>query len=681
MARIETYVEDSLVTENDVILGSDGDNFNKTKNFKVSALTQFVEAVTTNNVAKIVPVFVSINETLQSKLQSINLTVKREDNPVLINFLKSEEIGNGIGISLRKYTYLFPLGNGTYNPLSDYISMNDLVLVNSGNPTLKDIEGFGNTVTIDLGDITGSNIVDVVNNATPSYDLSNSLMEYFFTYIETGNVYIYKFEGTNGFYGSNDLQSTVHNFLSLNDGNVDYNNTKAKYINVNLSSSYPNEADEIQDVSDYINSLDPSIKIQDKELFIAYSEGDLMNDVSETYKSVYIINTGKGVYGLNDKQISTGNIIKIRGDVINKKLSDYENDTNFTDKTYVDDADDLKVNKSGDTMTGTLDMSNNLIEGVAMPLKDQDAANRYYVDTLKRFKGSFQNSDNLLNLTDNQPGDYATMSNGKVNQLWAYQGSKWILESAKPYVFEATSSIDLSNDFHKSTIDIKTGNISLNMPDDVIEGLEFYIRNYSGGSLNFNTTGTSTSTRTELPTNNLATVIYDGSNYIVDSTGNSFGEDIQFGIYNYQNTKPVIPLVSETYVDLSNNGNGSDSFVSSLPGVPNVYDITTERFDFSNLDIGDLVYIRADLNLDLDVGSEVVDCELVLGERQSGEYNLPLFSSKYYNEKGVYRIVEDTELFIGNELTKDNPAYLRLKILKTGTVDVVGFYIKVTKRG
>jgi len=44
-------------------------------------------------------------------------------------------------------------------------------------------------------------------------------------------------------------------------------------------------------------------------------------------------------------------------------------------------ADDLKVNKSGDVMSGTLSMGDNIISNVANPVDPNDAANKIYVDT------------------------------------------------------------------------------------------------------------------------------------------------------------------------------------------------------------------------------------------------------------------------------------------------------------
>jgi hypothetical protein len=62
------------------------------------------------------------------------------------------------------------------------------------------------------------------------------------------------------------------------------------------------------------------------------------------------------------------------------------NDGDAANKLYVDDQDALKVSKSGDTMSGNLDMGNNTIDNVnnisinAAPIGGYDATNKSYVD-------------------------------------------------------------------------------------------------------------------------------------------------------------------------------------------------------------------------------------------------------------------------------------------------------------
>ena len=86
------------------------------------------------------------------------------------------------------------------------------------------------------------------------------------------------------------------------------------------------------------------------------------------------------------------------------KITGLGNPTNAQDaatKTYVDAADALKVNKAGDTMTGQLAMSGNRIINVGDPVNLQDVATKNWTSNLAftgvtlpdfQFDGGFANS-------------------------------------------------------------------------------------------------------------------------------------------------------------------------------------------------------------------------------------------------------------------------------------------------
>ncbi len=77
------------------------------------------------------------------------------------------------------------------------------------------------------------------------------------------------------------------------------------------------------------------------------------------------------------------------------------------DKRYLDDvSDDIagKVDKAGDTMSGTLDMSSNLIRNLLSPTQDQDAATKKYIDDIETSLKAY--IDNKLAFISVSVGDY-----------------------------------------------------------------------------------------------------------------------------------------------------------------------------------------------------------------------------------------------------------------------------------
>ena len=103
-------------------------------------------------------------------------------------------------------------------------------------------------------------------------------------------------------------------------------------------------------------------------------------------------------------QTNTSDISKNTTDITNnteaiasntKSISEQEKEITIV-KGRVDSLESEKLNASGGTMSGTLDMGANLISNLAEPTSDQDAATKKYVDTQLGnavFTGNFANID------------------------------------------------------------------------------------------------------------------------------------------------------------------------------------------------------------------------------------------------------------------------------------------------
>ena len=105
-------------------------------------------------------------------------------------------------------------------------------------------------------------------------------------------------------------------------------------------------------------------------------------------------------------------------------------DNYLTNKKYVDDQDALKVSKSGDTMSGVLNMGNHSITYVLDPTNAQDVATKIYVD---RKVASVKNIFTYQTSTSAYPpnpisGDWliVTSDDGSLKEQWIYDGTGWI---------------------------------------------------------------------------------------------------------------------------------------------------------------------------------------------------------------------------------------------------------------
>lgn len=95
---------------------------------------------------------------------------------------------------------------------------------------------------------------------------------------------------------------------------------------------------------------------------------------STTESDVALIRNNIDMITLNNSIIDVN-----RNSIVN--LAPSIENSSAVNKLYVDTEDAKKLNKSGDTMIGNLNMNNNKICNVSIPVENGDAANKIYVDT------------------------------------------------------------------------------------------------------------------------------------------------------------------------------------------------------------------------------------------------------------------------------------------------------------
>lgn len=153
------------------------------------------------------------------------------------------------------------------------------------------------------------------------------------------------------------------------------------------------------------------------------------------------------------------------------------------------------------------------------------------------------------------------------------------------------------------------------------------------------------------------------------------------GIYNYNDlatTSTPIPLtLASTQYELTNDGAGAQTTTAyGLSGITNMWNTSTDRFDFSGLSLGDTVDIRYDIDVITTSPNTAFSLDLELGVGAT-PYQLNLVSEDDKKSAGTYKVTGYTSIYLGNTLTRDNPARILASADSTGvTIVVNGWYIR-----
>ena len=148
------------------------------------------------------------------------------------------------------------------------------------------------------------------------------------------------------------------------------------------------------------------------------------------------------------------------------------------------------------------------------------------------------------------------------------------------------------------------------------------------------------------------------------------------GWSNYTDTAtsgtPITIPTPGTFVELTCDGLGAitDS-TFAYPTGTETWNTSTNRFDFSNLNIGDTVDFRVALSIITTAANAVIDLEAEFGLGVT-PFKIALDSSAYFKTSGTYTLVGNMTLFIGNDLIQNNPGRLIITCDITGTTVVVG---------
>ena len=157
------------------------------------------------------------------------------------------------------------------------------------------------------------------------------------------------------------------------------------------------------------------------------------------------------------------------------------------------------------------------------------------------------------------------------------------------------------------------------------------------------------------------------------------------GFWDYNDTAttttPISLVTAGTEYTLTNNGAGVNTLKTyGLPGITDIFNTATNYFDFSGLKLGDTIDIRVDLDITTASANNIVDLIIEAGIGVA-PYKLT-YDTKYFKTASTHKIVARCSIYVGNDLTKNNPARLLIKNDTAGsTVKVNGWYTRVLTNG
>jgi hypothetical protein len=185
----------------------------------------------------------------------------------------------------------------------------------------------------------------------------------------------------------------------------------------------------------------------------------------------------------------------------------------------------------------------------------------------------------------------------------------------------------------------------------------------------------------EPSTNSIYELVTIIKHYIVTESPDGFSG----GWADYNDTATTGSPIAVTAVPavLTNDGLGVNTNTSYLPtagnGITQLWNTSSNGFDFSDLNVGDMLDIRMDISVVIASVNTVVDINLLMGT--GGSVVVPFISDQNYKATGTFEVIRYMGVYIGSTDVRDTLAQLKIEADKNCTCIVHGWYIKATRRG
>jgi len=151
------------------------------------------------------------------------------------------------------------------------------------------------------------------------------------------------------------------------------------------------------------------------------------------------------------------------------------------------------------------------------------------------------------------------------------------------------------------------------------------------------------------------------------------------GLFDYNHGSGTQSYTSGELV-LINDGTGPFTNKLYIPeGVTEIWDTTNNKFDFTELSLGDTVDIRLDITITTTSPNQTIDINLRLGYGDVSAYDIP-FAFANFKNSGTHPVNRFNGVYMGDALTLNNPAKFIFTSDASATISVAGWYVRIFKR-
>lgn len=154
---------------------------------------------------------------------------------------------------------------------------------------------------------------------------------------------------------------------------------------------------------------------------------------------------------------------------------------------------------------------------------------------------------------------------------------------------------------------------------------------------------------------------------------------VNWGWVDYNDTAtqtvPIALTLANTFYNMTNDGLGGFTNKLYKPnGHGELWNVSTDRFDWSSLKLGDTVDIRYDFIVITSGPTRDINIAMDMAIGSGSDYSLPI-DHHSYKIAGTYSIVGFTSVYMGDNNTLNNPAKFSMSSDGVGeTVKVNGWY-------